>query len=117
MAYGDHIRASEDEKPTCWGKTNTYDPNDFECQGCKWQHTCRAYATRGDGPVSIRPTIASNNYRRNRRDDEGMSANYETGIVEDGEKPIERFAKDCTAGALRGLFYEAYQFFRNFRFR
>jgi len=120
LAYGDHIRTSSDEKPTCWGNANTYDPNDFECQGCRWQHSCRSAADRGDRPVSIRPTIASGNsfrrsYRRN--EDDGVSANYETGIVEDGERPVERFAKDCAAGALRGLFYEAWQFFRNFRFR
>lgn len=122
MAYGDHVhtRTSVDEKPTCWGNPNTYDPNDFECQGCKYQHSCRSAADRGERPTVIRPTISNNNYQRRsyrRNDDDGCSANYESGIMEEGEKPIERFAKDCTAGALRGLFYEAWQFFRNFRFR
>jgi len=122
MAYGDHvkIRTSPSEKPTCWGNPNTYDPNDFECQGCMHQHSCRSYSDRGERPTAVRPAVSNSNpYRRTYRrgDDDGVSSNYESGIVEEGEKPVERFAKDCAAGALRGLFYEAWQFFRNFRFR
>jgi hypothetical protein len=71
--------------------------------------------------VHIRPTVInrgpSRRYRRYNDDDDGLSSSYDSGIVEDGERAIERFAKDCAGGALRGLFYEAWQFFRNFRFR
>lgn len=121
MPYQDHIRNSVDDKPTCWGHPNTYDQNDFECQGCRWQHSCRAAVGREGRPVVIntsRPTYRSgmSNNNRNRCDDGGMSASYESGVVSEGERPIERFAKDCASGALRGLFYEAWQFFRNFRF-
>jgi hypothetical protein len=124
VAYQDHIRNSSDERPHCWGNSNTFSMEDFECQGCRYQHSCRAEVAAGGGSsrsVHIRPTVINRgtSYRKYRRndDDDGLSSSYESGIVEDGERAIERFAKDCAGGALRGLFYEAWQFFRNFRFR
>jgi len=120
MPYHDHINSSVDDKPTCWGHPNTFDPNDLECQGCRWQHSCRAAVSRDGRPNVINTSrtyrSAPSNSTRNRYDDGSMSSNYESGIVSEGERPIERFAKDCASGALRGLFYEAWQFFRNFRF-
>lgn len=123
MAYQDHIRSSSGQRPHCWGNSSTFSEEDFECQGCMYQHSCRAEVTNGGRrSVHIRPSVVnrgttSRRYRRHYDDDDGLSSSYDSGIVEDDERAIERFAKDCAGGALRGLFYEAWQFFRNFRFR
>lgn len=58
-------------------------------------------------------------YRPRYRDDgdDDVRSDYQSGVVGPDERPIERFAKDATAGALRGMFYEMYQFWKRFRFR
>ena len=52
-----------------------------------------------------------------RDDDDDVAGNYEPAQVEENEKPLERLMKDAAVGGLRGIFYECFQFFKNFRIR
>jgi len=118
LGYSDHFGSSNPDRPPCWGNPRSYDPNEDECGGCRYQHSCRAQVDREGGTRVQRPTAVntSRRYRRGRDDDDDRGT-HEAGIIEEGERPIERFAKDAAAGALRGMFYEMWQFFKNFRFR
>jgi len=51
------------------------------------------------------------------KSDDAESSTFASGIVGPDEKPVERFFKDATGGALRGMFYEMYQFWKNYRIR
>jgi len=46
-----------------------------------------------------------------------VAGKHEAGQVEANERPIERFLKDSASGALRGMFYEMYSFWRSYRFK
>lgn len=63
--------------------------------------------------------VSSNHPYRNdrfeRNDD--LAASYDNSFVGEHETPLERFVKDATAGALRGLFREMYEFWRRYRIR
>ena len=95
--------------------------DDEECRGCRWQHTCRTEVDRKESTSRVYDSPVRRNYRGSYRSrynqDEDVASVHESGVIEEGEKPIERFAKDAAAGALRGMFYEMWQFMRNFRFR
>jgi hypothetical protein len=112
MGYADRVDSSPG-RPTCWGNPKTYDPNDMECNECRFRHSCRAQIHKGGGSVSHRSSATR--YRRSNDDD--VRGTSESGLVGADERPIERFAKDAVAGALRGMFYEMYEFWRRFRFR
>lgn len=115
MAYADHVRSAS--RPSCWGNTRSYDPNDVECAECRFRHSCSAEIDRG-GRVHVHTSSGSGyrtNYRRSA--DEGEVGVNQPAVVEQGEKPVERFAKDALAGGLRGMFYEMWQFWRHYRIR
>jgi hypothetical protein len=123
VSYDDHISSNDDNRPSCWGNPHTFSLDDHECQGCRYQHSCRMEVVDSRRPFSPRPTVIGRTNTAGRRSrrygedaDDGLRSNCESGIVGEGERAIERFAKDCASGALRGLFYEAWQFFRNYRF-
>lgn len=118
MSYADYLRSTQAQKPNCWGNERTFDPSDSECSGCRFRHSCAASIEREER--SERGTTTSSavpvRVTHNRRDD-GVAGRYEGGQVEANEKPIERFLKDAAAGALRGTFYEMYNFWRNYRIK
>jgi len=120
LSYADHIRTASSERPTCWGNARSYDINDPECAGCGNRHSCRAKIDREEendgGRVYVRSGPSGNTYRR-KDPIEADAGVHESGLVGPNEKPIERFAKDAAAGALRGMFYEMWQFWRRFRIR
>lgn len=108
MGYADHVNATS--RPTCWGNERSYNPHDTECAECRFKHSCRSKIDRGSSSVSVRRTTRHH-------DDDADMAEYSSGMVGDHEKPIERFAKDCVAGGLRGVFHEAWQFWKRYRIR
>lgn len=108
MGYADHA-----PRPNCWGNARSYDLHDPECAECRFKHSCRSEINRG----SISAPVARRSSRYRSRDDDADMAEYDSGIVGEHEKPIERFAKDCVAGGLRGIFHEAWQFWRRYRIR
>lgn len=115
MGYGDRVASSS--KPGCWA-TDAFDPTDVECESCRWQHSCRQNQDSYRAPVSVRRPSSSYTPRRNsRNDDSDVSSSWESGVVGEHEKPIERFLKDASAGAMRGMFYEMYSFWKRFRIR
>lgn len=121
MSYADTIR-SNSERPTCWGNARSYDYNDPECGGCKFKHSCKAKIDREEENEGSRVHVnySSPNSQRThtrRPSDMGEAGTHESGMVGPNEKPVERFFKDATGGALRGMFYEMWQFWRNFRIR
>lgn len=114
MGYADHIRASA-QRPNCWGNSRSYSPHDIECAECTFRNSCRAQIDReGEGGMRV-PVRTSNAPYYRRRDNDADDASYEAGQVGQGERAIERFAKDAVAGALRGMFHEMWQFWKNFR--
>jgi hypothetical protein len=118
MSYAD--RVSSAQKPVCFGNANTFDPHDEECETCRFQHSCRADINRGRRSDSVsysepRRWDRSRSRRYRDDDDHDVEAEYESGIVGEHERPIERFLKDGAAGGLRGMFYEFYQFWKKYR--
>ena len=114
MSYQEYLRASQSQKPSCWGNERSFDPSDAECSGCRFRHSCAASIERENRGYS---GSSSSTIRVNRSRDDGVAGKYEAAQVEQHEKPIERFLKDSAAGALRGMFYEMYSFWRNYRFK
>lgn len=122
MSYVDNVRASS--KPSCWGKANTYDQNDPECQACRYFRTC---TNEIDGRESVRmnPTYRTTRTQRSyettyRPRDSGRGGEegvHQPAVIEPDERPVERFAKDALSGGLRGMFYEMWQFWKHFRIR
>jgi len=114
LSYAEYLRSTAAQKPNCWGNERTFDPNDDECSGCRFRHSCAAAIERGNHVErgSSVPTRVSS-----RKDDGGVVGKYEGGQVEAHEKPVERFLKDAAAGALRGMFYEMYSFWRSYRIK
>ena len=116
MSYRDYMNADQSQKPSCWGNERSYDARDQECGGCRFKHSCAASIereNRSDRGSSISPS--PQRFSRSRED--GVAGKYEAGQVEPNERPIERFLKDTAAGAIRGCFYEAYSFWRVYRFK
>lgn len=109
LGYADNINANS--RPNCWGNDRSYNLNDPECAECRFKHSCRSEINKGDYSTPSRRTT------RHRDDDSADMAEYNSGIVGENEKPIERFAKDCVAGGLRGVFHEAWQFWKRYRIR
>ena len=128
-SYADYVKQ---QRPTCWGRESTYDSNDEECRGCRFEHSCRS-KIQTDGrqhestfPRTTSIPIRNRDYDRGRRDDkDDMAApvpykgNFidraNAEVVPEGQSPFERMAKDGATGALRGLFGEFYSFFRRYR--
>lgn len=115
MSYAEYIRSTQAQKPNCWGNERTFDPSDSECSGCRFRHSCAANIERQDRTERGGSTVPVRT--SGRRDDGGVVGKYEGGQVEAHEKPIERFLKDAAAGALRGAFFEMYNFWRNYRIK
>ena len=109
MGYADHVSA---HRPNCWGNARSYDLGDPECAECRFKHSCRSEINKSRSYGSSVP-VSRPRYREENVD----AAEYEPGIVGEHEKPVERFAKDCIAGGLRGVFHEAWQFWRRYRIR
>lgn len=119
MGYADHV--SSPTRPACWGNPRSYDPNDTEeCGECRFRNSCKAEVNSKTRVAASSNNSPGRTYYRPRGsmpNDEDVRSEYMSGIVEEGEKPFERFAKDAAAGALRGAFYEMYQFWRRYRIR
>lgn len=119
MSYADHVGTTS--RPSCWGDERAFDPDgDEECAGCRFQHSCRAEIDRGYRGRTSRPfnrsvPIPGSNYRRSTRDDDDVASDYEGGIVGEHETAAQRFIKDGAAGAMRGMFYEFYRFWKRYR--
>jgi len=124
MSYHDRVFGVRPEYPPCWGRRTTYDPNDNECQDCRYVHGCRNEVERGGGGYEP--------YRRNVRvkTDEPRGGGVEVVNYKREDQPetrtevlpakrqqpaVERFFKDAVGGALRGAFYEMYQFWTRYR--
>ena len=120
MSYADHVRTTQ--RPQCWGNEHNYDPDgDEECAGCRFQHSCRAEINRegspavtGYRPAYRRPQQAQAPARRHDEDSD-VRSNFDEDIVPEGERPLERFVKDAAGGAMRGMFFEMYQFWKRYR--
>ena len=117
MGYADHVRSSV--KPLCWGEGGSYDPNDSECSECRFHHSCELEINRGGHRVRVNtePSYRRTEYRSRNAVDMGEGGTQQSGIIEEGETPIHRFAKDAIGGGLRGMFYEMWQFWRHYRIR
>ena len=114
MSYADRIASSS--KPACWG-SDSYDANDLECESCRWQHSCRQEQSSYHPSVSVRRPSSSYTPRRRENSERDVSSSWKSGVVGDHERPLERFLKDAVAGAMRGMFYEMYSFWKEFRIR
>lgn len=119
MAYADHVRSSV--KPNCWGNSSSYDPHDRECADCRYHHSCNVEINRdrrgAQVSVGTRYDNARTAYRPSNGTDMGEGSTNKPAIIEVGESPVERFAKDAVGGGLRGMFYEMWQFWRHYRIR
>lgn len=121
MSYSDNIRSVS--RPSCWGNSRSYDPNDIECSECRFKHSCSVEVANTGGSrvhVHTSPSYSSNNYRpaRSTVPDAGCDAGTnKPAMIEPEETPVERFAKDALGGGLRGMFYEMWQFWRHYRIR
>jgi hypothetical protein len=112
MGYADRTHTA---RPTCWGNENTYDRNDFECAECRFRHSCSAEVDKGARvPVN---TAFRTNYRPQNQSNEGEAGVNRPAVIDEGERPVERFAKDALGGGLRGMFYEMWQFWKHYRIR
>ena len=112
MSYGERVRPNF-SKPSCWGDADNYDLDDMECSDCQFKTSCSQEVRDKAQPKTYWSSrTQSRNYTTESSID---SPNYESGIVGKHEKPIERFAKDAIAGALRGAFYEMWQFWKRYR--
>lgn len=114
MSYADRIASNS--KPACWG-SDSYDITDVECESCRWQHSCRQEQSSYRSSVSIRRPSSTSYTPRRSRDERDVASSWKSGAVGENEKPIERFLKDAVAGAMRGMFYEMYSFWKEFRIR
>lgn len=111
--YYDH----NDKNPHCWG-TSAYDPYDHECRSCLSRESCGRERNR-----TTRPSYSSGysvpvntGYRSSyRREDSGVEVERNGPVVFEGESAITRFFKDSAGGACRGMFYEMYKFWRDYR--
>ena len=130
MSYVDNVRSAS--RPSCWGNTLSYDPNDAECVDCRFHHSCDVECNRRGGTrvhVSSSPNYSNDRYgntgynsRTNYRPKHVPHTDTDAGtnpsaMIEPNEKPIDRFTKDAIGGGLRGMFYEMWQFWRHYRIR
>ena len=124
MAYG----ARFSRKPECWGTPENYDPEDRECQNCRHIHSCRQevdskVSTRSSPSIrttSRRVVSSSGKRKRGTYTSTGTRSrtnlvDYELGVVEEDERPIERVAKDVTMAAGTGAIHALHEFFRKFK--
>jgi hypothetical protein len=116
VSYSDHLRNSTNQRPACWGNERSFDPHDVECNECRFRQSCRAQIDRGASVPINRPSY-SNYANRYVKDTDADVSTFQSGAVGPDEKPVERFFKDATGGALRGMFYEMWQFWKNYRIR
>lgn len=118
MSYSDRVN-SNSSRPACWGERDQYDPDDSECQDCRYFHSCRGEVERSGNRRRSRPSSSSSSSssRRERRpaSRDVEDVKYERGEVKEGETAFARFGKDALGGALRGSFYEMYEFWRRYR--
>ena len=128
MGYHDRVYGQMDSSPPCYGRQSTYDPNDPECQDCRWLHSCREEVDGGRGQTYRRPYRASPRARQREESSGVESVNFdrskpiEVEVMEKKDKLAkkpqgagERFFKDAVGGALRGAFYEMYEFWKRYR--
>jgi hypothetical protein len=120
MGYEDNLKEDSPDRPLCWGSSKNYDLNDTECDDCREKYSCKREIDRALKTTNHQPSyrIPVTNYQTSQRqkfESPPLSENRESGIIRKGESVIIRFIKDAITGALRGMFYEMYSFFSNFR--
>lgn len=129
MGYHDRVYGASDSPP-CWGRTSTYDPSDPECQDCRWLHSCREEVEcsaggyrRGFRSQPARTTrrresqsgVEDVNYDRSKPVEVEVIDKDTKQMVKKPQSAGERFFKDAVGGALRGAFYEMYEFWKRYR--
>lgn len=115
MGYMDNLRSARgSQRPNCWGNPNAYDPYDQECSGCRYQHSCRSEVDNEERPVSV-PVSRTRRRTVDDRPRGGVEVTHKGELVTKDESAFDRFFKDAAAGALRGCFYEMYEFWRRYR--
>ena len=120
MGYEDHLRNVQPTKPACWGQESCYNPNDTECVECRFKHSCAAAVERSTGHTQSIPVYTAQPIRPVSPpvyNAEPLSTRIEAGYVSPQESATSRFFKDALTGALRGMFYEMYCFWKNFRIK
>ena len=120
MGYADRVR--ESSKPNCWGNPNAYDPADAECQGCAYKHSCRNEADRSNDIRSSHINVRRRTHSRPRYERYGeeeerdpITVSPNDTVTSTKERAVDRFFKDATGGAMRGMFYEMYKFWTKYR--
>jgi len=120
MSYAERVSS----QPRCYGDEREYDPGDDTCDDCQWQDSCRDEVRRKKGLYGIRPTVSySPPYRspyvgpRTETRSEPETPSWSPGPMSEKDDPLKRFLKDGIAGALRGLFFEFYRFWKTHRLR
>lgn len=107
-----------EETRDCFGRDAYFDPNDAECRRCHLFNACEERIGNSRQHYSPLRTSRTSRTSRNIRTEDSEEAlpRGEAGIVREEETGGERFLYDLLTGAARGAFWEAYQFFCNFRF-
>jgi hypothetical protein len=115
MRYAE--RVSDASKPNCWGNPDAYDAADTECRGCAYKHSCRNEAERSSTGYRRHSSPIRRTSSRNRFEETTDPVTVTpTDIVAPGEeRAVDRFFKDATGGAMRGMFYEMYKFWTKYR--
>lgn len=123
-SYAEYLKQ---QRPPCWGRATAYDPNDEECRGCRYEHSCRSKIQTEDrsyaGSSFPRTNVPIRTNKEERDTDIAAPVEYKANFIEkanaevvpEGQSPAERFIKDGATGALRGLFGEFYSFFKRYR--
>lgn len=110
MSYADRYPSRTTSRPECFGKESYHDPGDEDCKRCAFFDSCRSNIRRRGG------TVTPVRSRREPEEVEVLRSETDAGDVREGEKPVERFFRDCLTGACRGAMWEGYSFFKKFRF-
>lgn len=111
MGYADRYPRRTTSRPECFGNESYHSADDEDCRRCAFYDSCRSNIRRHG--VSVYPV----NHRRGAPEEvEVLSADSDAGDVREGEKPVERFFRDCLTGACRGALWEGYSFFKKYRF-
>lgn len=116
MGYMDGLRNSQ-RKRDCWGDPRLYEQYSKECLGCPQQHSCRTEVDRSGRPtpIPVRRWDGGNSRRQESHQRDGVEVYRDGDLVGENESAFDRFFKDAAAGALRGCFYEMYEFWRRYR--
>jgi len=116
MSFADRVAVAP-ERPACWGSKDSFDPDDSDCQECRFQHSCRQEVSSKrimtHVPASY-PRPSTSSYRPNTS---AEYTNWSPGPMHAEDNAFHRFLKDGAAGGLRGMFYEFYRFWTVFRFK